>query len=172
MKKICILFSLMIMLLCSGCIFIFGIGGMPNMEPILEGTYASYDEENTEVFSDAKFTIKEITKEEYEEANGENVFIDASTYFNEEKRYIFIELYLYSVETEQYELATLNDLEYKEGTGHCYKGKITLNIDEDIYFEEDSAHFTFYFGSASAEVVYMALSSESSKEFSSHFRLQ
>lgn len=142
------------------------------MEPILEGTYASYDEENTEVFSEAKFTIKEITKEEYEEANGENVFIDASTYFNEEKRYIFIELYLYSVETEQYELATLNDLEYKEGTGHCYKGKITLNIDEDIYFEEDSAHFTFYFGSASAEVVYMALSSESSKEFSSHFRLQ
>lgn len=41
MKKICILFSLMIMLLCSGCIFIFGIPPIPNMEPILEGTYAS-----------------------------------------------------------------------------------------------------------------------------------
>lgn len=163
MKKgvLCLSVIFIMMIICSGCV--------PTMEPILEGTYVSYDERNTEVFSDAKFTIKEITKEEYEEANGENVFIDASTYFNEEKRYIFIELYLYSVETEQYELATLNDLKYREGTGHCYDGKITLNIDEDIYFEEDSAGFAFYFGSE--EEVSVVLATEN-KEFRSYFKLQ
>ena len=150
MKKICILLSLMIMLLCSGCGF--------KMEPLLEGTYVSYDEENIETFTDAKFTIKEITKEEYEEAKGKNVFIDASTYYKEEKIYLSIELYLYSVETKQYELAILKELDYQEGTGHCYRGKITLNIDGDVYFEEDRATLAFTFGSA--EVVNMVLSSE------------
>ena len=162
MKKICILLCLMIMLLCSGCGF--------KMEPLLEGTYVSYDEENNTTFSKSKFTIKEITKGEYEEENGKNVFIDASTYYKEEKIYLSIELYLYSVDTKQYELAILKELDYQEGTGHCYRGKITLNINEDIYFEEDRATFAFTFGSA--EVVNMVLSSESSKEFSSHFRLQ
>ena len=61
MKKICILLSLIFVLMCSGC----GI----KMEPILEGTYYSYDEENNETFSKAKFIIKEISKEEYETAN-------------------------------------------------------------------------------------------------------
>ena len=60
MKKICILLSLIFVLMCSGC----GI----KMEPILEGTYYSYDEENNETFSKARFIIKEISKEEYEQA--------------------------------------------------------------------------------------------------------
>ena len=96
MKKICILLSLIFVLMCSGC----GI----KMEPILEGTYYSYDEENNETFSKAKFIIKEISKEEYEQANGKNVFIDGSTYFKEDKIYLSIEFYLYAIATEQYEL--------------------------------------------------------------------
>lgn len=170
MKKIYILLSIMIMLLCSGCFL--GIGGIPNMEPILEGTYVSYDEENTEVFSNAKFSIKEITKEEYEEANGENVFIDASTYLKDEdeKRYLFIELYLYSVETKQYELATLNDLDYRVGTGHCYSGKITLNINDNMYVEDDHASFAFEYCDRK-ELVHMTLFT-GNKEFITFFKLQ
>lgn len=163
MKKICILFSLMIMLLCSGCEL--------KREPLLEGTYVSYDEKNTEVFSDAKFTIKEITKEEYELANGENVFIDAaSPYYKDEKIYLSIELYLYAIETEQYEFATLTELEFKDGTNQYYKGKINLKIKDNIYFKDDSAEFAFYFGNA--KEVSVGLCDGNSKEFISYFRLQ
>ncbi len=137
------------MIVCSGCV--------PTMKPILEGTYNSYNEENNETFSKATFTIKEISKEEYEEAKGVNIFIDGSTHQKEEKRYLSIELYLYSVETEQYELATLTNLEYALGTGHGYDGTIYLKINDKVYkdenmsfmfyySEDDRAHFTIFLG--------------------------
>lgn len=77
MKKIYILLSLMIMLICSSCVL--------TKKPILEGTYFSdnfvFQKEDMEgKFSNAKVTIKEITKDEYEEANGVNVLIDGSTF--------------------------------------------------------------------------------------------
>ena len=59
MKRIGLIFSLFIVLMCSGC--------GPILEPLIEGTYTSYNEEKNETFSKGKFTIKEITKEEYEE---------------------------------------------------------------------------------------------------------
>lgn len=137
------------MLICSGCV--------PEMKPILEGTYVSYDEENNTTFSKSKFTIKEITEKEYEEANGINVFIDGSTHQKQEKRYLSIEFYLYSVETEEYEKADLKDLKYAKGTGHGYDGSIYLEINEKVYedknmsfmfyyAEEDRAHFTIFLG--------------------------
>ena len=55
MKRIGLIFSLFIVLMCSGC--------GPILEPLIEGTYTSYNEEKNETFSKGKFTIKEITKE-------------------------------------------------------------------------------------------------------------
>ena len=116
MKKIGLIFSLFIVLMCSGC--------GPILEPLIEGTYTSYNEEKNETFSKGKFTIKEITKEEYEEAKGINVFIDGYIPQKDEKRYLSIELYLYSVETNQYEKVKLIDIEYSTGTGQCYYGGV------------------------------------------------
>ena len=82
MKKICILLSLIFVLMCSGC--------GPTKKPLLEGTFysievSSKNEDMKDKFSEAKVTIKEITKEEYEEANGVNVLIDGYTSQIEEK---------------------------------------------------------------------------------------
>ena len=162
MKKICILLSLIFVLMCSGC----GI----KMEPILEGTYYSYDEENNETFSKAKFIIKETNKEEYEQANGKNVFIDGSTYFKEDKIYLSIEFYLYAIATEQYELVTLIDLKYSTGTGHCYYGKANLMIGDTIY-EDDHITMAFYYFEDKNRV-HAGVFYETNYEYSSNFRLE
>ena len=136
MKKIGLIFSLFIVLMCSGC--------GPILEPLIEGTYTSYNEEKNETFSKGKFTIKEITKEEYEEAKGINVFIDGYIPQKDEKRYLSIELYLYSVETEQYEKVKLIDVKYSTGTGHCYYGEAYLEIGDKVY-EDDYISIAFYY---------------------------
>lgn len=130
MKKICILLSLMIMLICSGC--------GPTKKPLLEGTYSSdkfefRNEETKDKFNQAKVTLKEITKEEYEKANGVNVFIDGYTSQIEEKRYLSIELYLYATETEQYELVTLFDIDYVENTQQVFQSKSYLKVNNNEY---------------------------------------
>ena len=128
MKKIGLIFSLFIVLMCSGC--------GPILEPLIEGTYTSYNEEKNETFSRGKFTIKEITKEEYEEAKGINVFIDGYIPQKDEKRYLSIELYLYSVETEQYEKVKLYDWYFIEGTQQMFHFKSYLKINDNEYHDE------------------------------------
>ena len=127
MKRIGLIFSLFIVLMCSGC--------GPILEPLIEGTYTSYNEEKNETFSKGKFTIKEITKEEYEEAKGINVFIDGYIPQKDEKRYLSIELYLYSVETEQYEKVKLYDWYFIEGTQQVFHSKAYLNINGQEYLD-------------------------------------
>lgn len=161
MKKICILFSLIMMLMCSGC--------GPTLKPLIEGTYTSYNEEKNETFSKGKLTIKEITKEEYEEANGINVFIDGYIPQKDEKRYLSIELYLYAVETNQYELVKLIDIKYSTGTGHCYYGKAYLEIGEKRYESKMSIAF-YYFGDKNRAS--MGLFNNTNDEFSSDFKLE
>lgn len=162
MKKICILFSLiMMMIICSGC--------GPILEPLIEGTYTSYNEEKNETFSKGKFTIKEITKEEYEEANGINVFIDGYIPQKDEKRYLSIELYLYAVETEQYELVKLIDVKYSTGTGQCYYGNAYLKIGDKVY-EDDYISLAFCYGNKNHAGV--VLFGKTNDEFSSIFKLE
>ena len=84
MKRIGLIFSLFIVLMCSGC--------GPTKKPLLEGTFysievSSKNEDMKDKFTEAKVTIKEITKEKYEEVNGVNVLIDGYTSQIEEKRY-------------------------------------------------------------------------------------
>ncbi len=159
MKKIGLIFSLFIVLMCSGC--------GPILEPLIEGTYTSYNEEKNETFSKGKFTIKEITKEEYEEAKGINVFIDGSTVQKDEKRYLSIELYLYSVETEQYEKVKLIDVKYSTGTGQCYYGGAYLEIGDKVY-EEDYIVIAFCYGNKN--LASMGLFYNTNDEFSSIFK--
>lgn len=167
MKKgvLCLSVIFIMMIICSGCV--------PTMKPILEGTYNSYNEENNETFSKATFTIKEISKEEYEAAKGVNVFIDGSTHQKEEKRYLSIELYLYSVETEQYELATLTNLEYTLGTGHCYTSEAYLKVNDKIY-EDDYTSFAFYYLEDNRVGLTMTLKEQGTTEvtFRADFRLE
>ncbi len=162
MKKICILFSLIMMLMCSGC--------GPILEPLIEGTYTSYNEKKNETFSKGKFTIKEITKEEYEEANGINVFIDGYIPQKDEKRYLSIELYLYAVETEQYELVKLIDVKYSTGTGQCYYGNAYLEIGDKVY-EDDYIAIVFYYGGDKNHAG-VVLFDKTNDEFRSDFKLE
>ncbi|HAR57877.1 MAG TPA: hypothetical protein DCR62_03945 [Acholeplasmatales bacterium] len=161
MKKIGLIFSLFIVLMCSGC--------GPILEPLIEGTYTSYNEEKNETFSKGKFTIKEITKEEYEEAKGINVFIDGYIPQKDEKRYLSIELYLYSVETEQYEKVKLIDIEYSTGTGHCYYGEVYLEIGDKVY-EDDYISIAFYYFDDKNRVNIILF--YNTDEFSSDFKLE
>ena len=136
MKKICILLSLIFVLMCSGC--------GPTKKPLLEGTFysievSSKNEDMKDKFSEAKVTIKEITKEEYEEANGVNVLIDGYTSQIEEKRYLSIELYLYAIETAQYELVTLYELHFLEGTQQRFHSKAYLKINDNEYHDEHNS---------------------------------
>ena len=162
MKRIGLIFSLFIVLMCSGC--------GPILEPLIEGTYTSYNEEKNETFSKGKFTIKEITKEEYEEAKGINVFIDGSTVQKDEKRYLSIELYLYSVETDQYELVKLIDVKYSTGTGHCYYGEAYLEIGDKVC-EDDYISIAFYYFDDKNRAS-MGLFYNTNDEFSSDFKLE
>ena len=164
MKRIGLIFSLFIVLMCSGC--------GPILEPLIEGTYTSYNEEKNETFSKGKFTIKEITKEEYEEAKGINVFIDGYIPQKDEKRYLSIELYLYSVETEQYEKVKLIDVKYSTGTGHCYYGEAYLEIGDKVY--EDKMLMGFYYDNKNCfnTRISMGLFYNTNDEFSSDFKLE
>ena len=161
MKRIGLIFSLFIVLMCSGC--------GPILEPLIEGTYTSYNEEKNETFSKGKFTIKEITKEEYEEAKGINVFIDGYIPQKDEKRYLSIELYLYSVETEQYEKVKLIDIEYSTGTGPCYYGEVYLEIGDKVY-EDDYISIAFYYFDDKNRVNIILF--YNTDEFSSDFKLE
>ena len=133
MKKIGLIFSLFIVLMCSGC--------GPTKKPLLEGTFysievSSKNEDMKDKFTEAKVTIKEITKEKYEEANGVNVLIDGYTSQIEEKRYLSIEIYLYVVETDQYEKVKLYDWYFIEGTQQMFHFKSYLKINDNEYHDE------------------------------------
>ncbi len=166
MKKVCLLLSLFAILLCTGC--------TPAMKPIIEGTYFSYDESSSETFSKAKFSIKEITKEEYEKASEVNVFIDESTNQNEEKRYLSIELYLYAIETEKYELITLSNIECNFGSKHCYTFAASTQFNNKVYETEHSSIAFYYLEDDKAHAVITLKEKKSEKEitFRSIFKVE
>jgi len=87
------------------------------------------------LFSKAKYELKEITKEEYEEANGENVFIDAYTMYDQEKRYMQVKLYLMPIDGEEYILAKLTNIIHTHGknAGYQYDGNIHIDLNNTKY---------------------------------------
>ena len=125
MKKILIAISIIMLLICAGCV--------PPLYPIETGEYYADGEKENKFFKKAKLEMYEITKEEYELANGINVFEDATYRGKENHRYLSIKIYVYSEETQNYELVTLSEIKFAEGTPHCYNGKSYLKIGDIEY---------------------------------------
>ncbi len=125
MKKILIAISIIMLLICAGCV--------PTLYPIETGEYYADGEKENKVFKKAKLEIYEITKEEYELANGINVFEDATYRGKENHRYLSIKIYVYSEETQNYELVTLSEIKFIEGTPQGYLGKSYLKIGDTEY---------------------------------------
>ena len=125
MKKILIAISIIMLLICAGCV--------PPLYPIETGEYYAEGEKENKVFKKAKLEIYEITKEEYELANGINVFEDATYRGRENHRYLSIKIYVYSEETQNYELVTLSEIKFIEGTPQGYLGKSYLKIGDTEY---------------------------------------
>ena len=125
MKKILIAISIFMLLICAGCV--------PTLYPIETGEYYADGEKENKFFKKAKLEMYEITKEEYELANGINVFEDATYRGKENHRYLSIKIYVYSEKTQNYELVTLSEIKFAEGTPHCYNGKSYLKIGDIEY---------------------------------------
>jgi len=125
MKKILVAISIIMLLICAGCV--------PKLNPIETGEYYADGEKENKVFKKAKLEIYEITKEEYELANGINVFEDATYRGRENHRYLSIKIYVYSEETQNYELVTLSEIKFIEGTPQGYLGKSYLKIGDIEY---------------------------------------
>ena len=125
MKKILITISIFMLLICAGCV--------PKLNPIETGEYYAEGEKENKVFKKAKLEIYEITKEEYELANGINVFEDATYRGRKNHRYLSIKIYVYSEETQNYELVTLSEIKFIEGTPQGYLGKSYLKIGDIEY---------------------------------------
>ena len=125
MKKILIAISIFMLLICAGCV--------PKLNPIETGEYYADGEKENKFFKKAKLEMYEITKEEYELANGINVFEDATYRGKENHRYLSIKIYVYSEETQNYELVTLSETKFIEGTPQGYLGKSYLKIGDTEY---------------------------------------
>ena len=125
MKKILIAISIIMLLICAGCV--------PPLYPIETGEYYADGEKENKFFKKAKLEMYEITKEEYELANGINVFEDATYRGKENHRYLSIKIYVYSEETQNYELVTLSEIKFIEGTPQGYLGKSYLKIGDIEY---------------------------------------
>ena len=125
MKKILIAISIFMLLICAGCV--------PKLNPIETGEYYADGEKENKFFKKAKLEMYEITKEEYELANGINVFEDATYRGRENHRYLSIKIYVYSEETQNYELVTLSEIKFIEGTPQGYLGKSYLKIGDIEY---------------------------------------
>ena len=79
-------------------------------------------------------------------------------------------MYLYSVETEQYEKVKLIDIEYSTGTGQCYYGGAYLEIGDKVY-EDDYIGIAFYYFDDKNRVN-MVLFGKTNDEFRSDFKLE
>ena len=78
-------------------------------------------------------------------------------------------MYLYSVETEQYEKVKLIDVKYSTGTGQCYYGGAYLEIGDKVY-EEDYISIAFCYGNKN--LASMGLFYNTNDEFCSIFKLE
>lgn len=144
MKKgvLCLSIIFIMMLLCTSCdgptrylltgnyelryVRYFGNWDEPNLP-------TNYPEELM-VFNKLKYELKEITEEEYEQANGQNVFIDIYSNYKPEKVYLYLEVYLYYTESEEVEKVECKNIEVVQYENpYHYRGDCTLKINNTNY---------------------------------------
>lgn len=102
-------------------------------------TYYGYDvEENypeeLKVFDRLKYELKRITEEEYEEANGQNVFIDVYSNGKSQKIYLYLELYLYYTGSDEFEKIESENIKlFYPDMRYDYSGECTFKINNEDY---------------------------------------
>lgn len=137
--------------MCTACFDPFNMKPIPEGEYIYTRPFNNDKVEGIEYFSSAKVIIKEITEEEYLLANGVNVFIDVTP--PKSKRYLGIEAYLFSIDTNLYEPVTISNLSYRHGTHHIYDdGTFQININGIIL--EGNAEMSFNTGSEKGSICF------------------
>lgn len=114
------------------CTFIFGC--TTRKTRVQEGVYISENGVLEGEFSKMKYIIEEISTDEYNLANGENVFLDPTSY--KKPRYLSMKLYLLPSNTLDYELVTITNLKYDRITGDAYTGDAYLKLGDKIYESE------------------------------------
>ncbi len=145
MKKgvLCLSVIFIMMLLCTSCDGATRYLSTGNYELQYVTYYGMLDEPNLPtnypeelmVFNKLKYELKEITEEEYEQANGQNVFIDIYSNYKPEKVYLYLEVYLYYAESEEVEKVECNNIEIaNEGQNpYVYLGDCVFKINNVDY---------------------------------------
>lgn len=141
MKKgvLCLSIIFIMMLLCTSCDGPTRYLSTGNYELQYVTYYGLEDKENYPeelmVFNKLKYKLKEITEEEYEQANGQNVFIDIYSNYKPEKVYLYLEVYLYYIESEEVEKVECNNIEIaNEGQNpYVYLGDCVFKINNVDY---------------------------------------
>lgn len=126
------------MLLCTSCDGATRYLSTGNYELQYVTYYGMLDEPNLSinypeelmVFNKLKYELKEITEEEYEQADGQNVFIDIYSNYKPEKVYLYLEVYLYYAESKEVEKVECNNIEIaNEGQNpYVYLGDCAFKI--------------------------------------------
>lgn len=145
MKKGILFLSIIfiMMLLCTSCDGPTRYLSTGNYELQYVTYYGKRDEpgpsikypEELKVFDKLKYELKEITEEEYEQANGQNVFIDIYSNYKPEKVYLYLEVYLYYTDSDEFEKVECNNIEIaSEGqNSYIYLGDCAFKINNVDY---------------------------------------
>lgn len=140
MKKgvLCLSVIFIMMLLCTSCDGPTKYLSIGNYELQYVTYYGLEDKENypeeLKVFDKLKYELKEITEEEYERADGQNVFIDIYSNNKPEKVYLYLEVYLYYAESEEVEKVECKNIEVVQYENpYHYEGECTFKINDRGY---------------------------------------
>lgn len=140
MKKgvLCLSVIFIMMLLCTSCDGPTRYLSTGNYELQYVTYYGLEDKENYPeelmVFNKLKYELKEITEEEYEQADGQNVFIDIYSNNKPEKVYLYLEAYLYYTESEEVEKVECKNIEVVQYENpYHYEGECTFKINDRGY---------------------------------------
>ena len=106
--------------------------------PMIPGTYLSKDTLEDQPFKQLRYTLTEISKDEFDSAETMNVIEDVGTPKSKRKYYSFI-VELWMTETNEFEMITTLDIHYQQGTPMTFIGKMRFSSD---YFDYEGS-FTF-----------------------------
>lgn len=160
MKKILLVLSLLLVFVCTSCDGAKGYLSTGNYELQYVTYYGLEDKENypeeLKAFNKLKYELKRITKEEYEQANGQNVFIDFYSNNKPEKVYLYLEVYIYYASSDEFEKVESKNIEiaYNGQNPYHYRGECAFKINNIDYTGIIGLYFsTRKDGSGNQEIV-------------------
>lgn len=140
MKKVLFILSLLLVFVCTSCDGpqrYLSTGNYELRNVRYYGLIENIDyPEELKVFDKLKYELKRITEEEYEQANGQNVFIDIYPLNKSEKLYLNIEVYIYYADSDKFEKIECKNIESTfsgASNPYDYFGECTFKINETEY---------------------------------------